>query len=485
MRVRHAILAAIAAALAAPSGAVAATTFGSDLGAAAGPGPDCPGGAARCTVVRTGPAGTVAAPSAGVIVAWRVKAAAAGAFRLRVLRSGSGSGSSYTAISSSAEETVAAGTNVFATRLPVEAGDQIGIDGAGTPAAFGGSGATDLVGYDPPGQTFADGETRAADAAGGADLLVNADIEPDADGDGYGDESQDACPSDAARRTACDTDLALGATGPEYGVVGQGSVHEYSVRTARDGATGVVVTITVPSGAAVLAASASTGTCTTEGATVRCAVGTLFAGRTATVAVTVTRSAPGALATTGRVSTEGSDPNMGNDAASWSTQFTPPSLAPPSVALPNPACANTIRGTRDDDVLVGTVFGDRMIGAQGSDLLRAGGGDDCLEGGSNSDVLDGAVGNDRLLGGLGRDRLLGGPGNDVLTAGHGPDYLTGSMGDDVLNPGKGRDRAVGGAGNDTINARDRTRDSIDCGPGADAVRADRFDRVRGCERRLR
>jgi hypothetical protein len=476
------ILFGTAAVLAAPSPASAVTTFGSSLAATAGAGPACPGASARCTVVRTGPAGTVAAPSSGVIVTWRVKSATGGSFRLRVLRTEPGPG--YSALSSSADETVEQGINVFAARLPVQTGDRIGIDGAGVPAAFGGAGTTAIVGYDPPGDTFADGETHSVGATGNADLLLNADIEADADGDGYGDESQDACPYDSERQIACNTDVVLEVGGPEFAVAGQGAAHEYSVRTSRDGATGVVLTVPVPTGATVLSAMPSSGTCTAT-STVRCALGTVWAGRTATVAVTFMRSEPGVLTSSGHVEAAGVDPNPANDDATFATRFTPPSLAPPPIVLPNPPCANAIRGSRDDDVLIGTDFGDRLVGAQGSDLLRGGHGDDCLEGGSHIDVLDGGPGDDRLLGGLGRDRLLGGTGNDVLTGGHGNDYLTASTGDDVVNPGKGRDRALGGAGNDTINARDRTRDSIDCGPGADTVRADSFDRVRGCERRVR
>ena len=34
-------------------------------------------------------------------------------------------------------------------------------------------------------------------------MLANADIEPDADRDGYGDETQDLCSSDASTQGAC------------------------------------------------------------------------------------------------------------------------------------------------------------------------------------------------------------------------------------------------------------------------------------------
>ena len=35
------------------------------------------------------------------------------------------------------------------------------------------------------------------------ELLVNATVEPDADGDGFGDDSQDNCPTNAATQGAC------------------------------------------------------------------------------------------------------------------------------------------------------------------------------------------------------------------------------------------------------------------------------------------
>jgi hypothetical protein len=37
------------------------------------------------------------------------------------------------------------------------------------------------------------------------ELLVQAVMEPDADGDGFGDESQDGCPTQSATQGACDT----------------------------------------------------------------------------------------------------------------------------------------------------------------------------------------------------------------------------------------------------------------------------------------
>ena len=48
-----------------------------------------------------------------------------------------------------------------------------------------------------------DAETRPADQHQQAPLLLNADLEPDADGDGYGDETQDGCPTEVSTQGEC------------------------------------------------------------------------------------------------------------------------------------------------------------------------------------------------------------------------------------------------------------------------------------------
>lgn len=102
------------------------------------------------------------------------------------------------------------------------------------------------------------------------------------------------------------------------------------------------------------------------------------------------------------------------------------------------ACANDRRGTEGNDTAVGTAFGELILGLGGDDILDGRSGDDCLFGGS---------GNDKLDGGAGRNTYSAGPGNDRVIAANG--------------------RA----------------ERVDC--GRDRVRADRADRLRRCERRLR
>jgi hemolysin type calcium-binding protein/List-Bact-rpt repeat protein len=123
-------------------------------------------------------------------------------------------------------------------------------------------------------------------------------------------------------------------------------------------------------------------------------------------------------------------------------------------ALPG-TCERRLSGTPGRDQLDGGPGGDTIVGSAGADRLRGMDGDDCLEGGP---------GNDRLEGGNGNDRLNGGAGNDTLDGGRGTDTLS------------------GGDGKDVIAALDGERDTIACGRGRDTVRADRADRVSGCER---
>lgn len=134
----------------------------------------------------------------GVVVRWRVKAAAAAqtSIALRVLRGN-------TAIARSAAQTLTApGIATFPTRLSILAGDRLGIDAFGDNppiAAFPGSGSLDR--WAP---ALGPNETRArTDQLPVVELLLNADIEADADSDGWGDETQDRCPAQAGPQDGC------------------------------------------------------------------------------------------------------------------------------------------------------------------------------------------------------------------------------------------------------------------------------------------
>ena len=124
------------------------------------------------------------------------------------------------------------------------------------------------------------------------------------------------------------------------------------------------------------------------------------------------------------------------------------------------------------------------LGTSGADRLRGTAADDTMCGLGGNDTVSGFRGDDRLFGdACGRGILaLARAGNDQLNGGAGADRLVGGGGNDVIRPGPGRDRIKAGSGRDRIRAHDGTRDRVRCGPGDDAVTADRRDRLRGCER---
>lgn len=468
-------------ALLAPAGAGAAATFGAaSLTASPQPGGACPGGAPSCTTVLAAPA--TRAPADGVVVSWTVRAAPGDlAVTLRAVRPDADG--RYAAVATDATtRTIHGGApETFAARLPMRRGDALALTAAQIPDARDPAAAGALAVLGAP---FPDGgAARAADAAPAGGLLLQAGFEPDADGDGYGDDTQDACPAEAARHAGpCAAQLSVATAGaPRYAVVGGAVEHVFRVADAGPGAApDVVVTLGASAGARVLEARTTAGTCTV-GAEATCAVGTLASGADALVTLVVSTDVPGDVATTAEVASGALDADPADDAAQAVTRFTPPSVAPPATVFPTPACANVRTGTNDDEVLDGTAFGDRLVGRGGRDLLRGHEAGDCLEGGLGRDVLAGGTGDDRLSGGTGADRLLGDEGADRLEGGAGDDVLAGGTGNDVLLPGTGVDRVVAGAGDDAVSARDRTRDVIDCGPGRDTARVDRRDRVRNCE----
>jgi hypothetical protein len=138
--------------------------------------------------------------SRGVITSWNVRVGAGLsplAQQIGVFRAVNG-GAEYTKVAESAIETFGVGSEQLPTRIPVQAGDFVGLhgpletfvcDGEGSAALFEGG--------------IALGETKAFKVEGGVRSPAAATVESDADGDGYGDASQDRCPESAAFQTSC------------------------------------------------------------------------------------------------------------------------------------------------------------------------------------------------------------------------------------------------------------------------------------------
>jgi Ca2+-binding RTX toxin-like protein len=115
---------------------------------------------------------------------------------------------------------------------------------------------------------------------------------------------------------------------------------------------------------------------------------------------------------------------------------------------------NTIMGTADDDILMGTNGRDLIFGLKGNDIIIGANGDDCLVGGDGNDTIEGQNGNDVIEGGQGDDELHGDNGDDAINGGDGNDRVLGDNGDDGFDCGAGSDNGSGGNGNDT-NAGNR------------------------------
>jgi hypothetical protein len=156
-------------------------------------------------------AGGLTAPIDGVVVRWRILSGTptidtvAAKVRLRILRGNAGAGGGTSAFNA-----LSPGLQTFPARLPIQAGDRLGLDSRTTNKEDGEAGLPIL--HTEP--AIGVSERFSADFLEGIDepsngtennseLLLNADIEPDADGDGYGDETQDRCATNAALHTSC------------------------------------------------------------------------------------------------------------------------------------------------------------------------------------------------------------------------------------------------------------------------------------------
>jgi hypothetical protein len=217
-RVARIVTTVAIASLAFPAASEAVVTFGSSLSPTANftlaclqP---CTAGTGNIPAASTASGGALA-PIDGVVVRWRVKSAGTvSATALRITRPGS----STTRVGvgrGDLELPTANATSTFLTRLPIKAGDAIAVDSAGTSTFYTNTApAASLIVWFAPTLTEG-GPPRAANSTTpGALPLINADIEADADHDGFGDETQDLCPQEASLQAACPFRLDVNETGP-------------------------------------------------------------------------------------------------------------------------------------------------------------------------------------------------------------------------------------------------------------------------------
>ncbi|HYG96771.1 MAG TPA: hypothetical protein VD741_06640 [Solirubrobacterales bacterium] len=119
---------------------------------------------------------------------------------LQVYRKGPGP-NAFTLVNQTAQTPLVPGFNSVPARLPVQAGDRLGIYSS-VAAMYCEGEDGDLIGYNEEGPLKV-GDTRTFDEDAPYRIPVRATIEPDADNDGFGDETQDGCPQSAAVQAAC------------------------------------------------------------------------------------------------------------------------------------------------------------------------------------------------------------------------------------------------------------------------------------------
>ena len=127
-------------------------------------------------------------------------------------------------VGESTEQTVLKGQNVFDTRIPVQPGDQFGLYGASPSGALYCTAAVGRQTHRRDRLTSASTSARprrpwSSVNSKASRVAVSAIVEPDVDGDGFGDETQDKCPQSAAFQAECPL-ISL----DQFAVVGRSSI---------------------------------------------------------------------------------------------------------------------------------------------------------------------------------------------------------------------------------------------------------------------
>jgi len=187
-------------AVALPGSASASVRFGATLSNNADTTLACFNAEPDCSTVQTvrPESQRAGSPISGVVVMWRTRPAVNGDITFQVVRR-NGVGDSRV-VASDTESAQQDTVNEFFVRIPIHEGDLLGLNAAGSSEPMRASTGAQVARFVPPlGSDFA----APKELVDNTELLVNATVEPDADGDGFGDDSQDSCPTNAATQGAC------------------------------------------------------------------------------------------------------------------------------------------------------------------------------------------------------------------------------------------------------------------------------------------
>jgi hypothetical protein len=173
-----------------------AVTIGSNF--TSGTQDNSPCGGIVCTAITFDANPTLQAPGGlrspidGVVTSWGVKTGSSATLTLRVLRPAGGL--SFTAAGTSSPQSVPPGTSLaLPTQLPIKTGDAIGVDNTSNAILFGVNAGATLVYWSP---LLAGGATLMGTSFAAREAQIQANVEPDVDCDGKGDETQDTNLSD-------------------------------------------------------------------------------------------------------------------------------------------------------------------------------------------------------------------------------------------------------------------------------------------------
>jgi hypothetical protein len=180
-----------------PASSLAATPVGDSSFT---PQPSCGGAFTLLQTGVTGPnPGQYIVPSAGVVTQWSFHAGAIPPGQVQMKLARHAGGNNFTIVAQSGLEAgpAANALGTYQAQIPVSGGEFLGV--------FLSSGHCVLANasFSAHVASGSTSGTQPYSPAGSFHIPVSAVLEPDADNDGFGDETQDQCPTDAATQGPC------------------------------------------------------------------------------------------------------------------------------------------------------------------------------------------------------------------------------------------------------------------------------------------
>jgi hypothetical protein len=147
----------------------------------------------------------ISAPTDGVITKARISMPSVSPSpgypqKLKVARA-TGAPNQYTVVGESGSLPVVSGVQTFDVRVPMAAGDLLGLQGSTNGVLYCDGDAANVIGVLPGDSGVGSTATYSPQSGNAIPLVVT--LEPDADKDGYGDITQDACPQSATTQDEC------------------------------------------------------------------------------------------------------------------------------------------------------------------------------------------------------------------------------------------------------------------------------------------